>query len=119
MSLQYGMNQSGTAIVLSFIGRMDAPAINPLREKILSQLEENPPNVVLDLSQLSWIDSSGVGVLISVYKRARQAGGDAKVANLQQQPKEIFRLLRLESAFTVFDSVESAVASFGNGGAAA
>ena len=50
---------------------------------------------------------------VSLFKRLRTLGGDVKIAGLTGQPKEIFRLLRLDRVFDVFDSVEAAAAKFG------
>jgi anti-sigma B factor antagonist len=72
--------------------------------------------VVLDLAGIHYIDSSGIGVIVSLFKRVRLQNGDVKLANLGGQPREIFRLLRLDKAFELYDSLEGAVAAFRNPG---
>ena len=92
-------------------GRLDvtsAPVIRGQLSSLVDASAEKTMRVVVELADLKWIDSSGVGALVSLYKRVRLGGGDVKVAGLSGQPKEIFRLLRLEAAFEVFDSVEEA-----------
>lgn len=103
----------GAATVVTLKGRLDALRLDAVRQMFMDLPEKGSAKLVVDLSGLEWIDSSGVGALITLYKRARTKGGDVKVAGLQRQPKEIFRLLRLESAFEVFDTVELALARFG------
>ena len=68
--------------------------------------------VVFDLRDLTLIDSSGVGAIVSLFKRVRMLGGDVKIACLANQPKEIFRLLRLDRAFDLFDTVDEAKTKF-------
>jgi anti-sigma B factor antagonist len=55
--------------------------------------------VTVDLSELRLIDSSGVGVLVSLYKRVRANGGGVKFVGVKAQPLVIFKLLRLDRAF--------------------
>jgi anti-sigma B factor antagonist len=81
-----------------------------VRNDLVALPDKGHLKVVLDLAGLEWIDSSGVGLLVTLYKQARARGGTVNAASLQRQPKEIFRLLRLESAFEIFDTVEQAVA---------
>jgi anti-sigma B factor antagonist len=106
----YEVTKLGDVDVVAISGRLDATTAGDVRDRIGELTQTSPVKVVVDLENLEWIDSSGVGALISLYKRARTAGGDVKVAGLQSQPKEIFRLLRLEAALEVFDDVAAAVA---------
>ncbi len=77
-------------------GALDAvstPDIRPLIEAIVA---ERRTKVVVDLSRLRLIDSSGVGAVVSLYKRVRADGGEVTVEGLRDQPLAIFKLLRLE-----------------------
>ena len=65
--------------------------------------------IVFDCTELSLIDSSGVGTLVSVVRYTRAKNGTVSVANLRDQPKEVFRILNLDRAIPVFDSVDQAV----------
>jgi anti-sigma B factor antagonist len=56
--------------------------------------------VTVDLEKLRLIDSSGVGAIISLYKRIRAQGGEVAVKNAKDQPLAIFRLLRLDRVFS-------------------
>jgi len=68
--------------------------------------------VVLDLGGIKYVDSSGIGSLVSLFKRVRLIQGDVKLSNLSGQPREIFRLLRLDQAFEVYDSPDLAIKAF-------
>lgn len=109
-SVEYSVSQHGDATVVRIGGRLDVRTAGDVRQRLVALVEQGAARVVLDLSPLEWIDSSGVGALVTLYKRTRTAGGDAKVAGLQGQPREIFRLLRLEAALECLDSVHDAAA---------
>ncbi len=99
-------------IVLALKGRLDALTANDLRPTI-DQLERDGKRfAIFDLFELEMIDSSGVGAIVSLFKRLRKNGGDVKIARLTGQPKEIFRLLRLDRAFDIFETLEAALKRF-------
>jgi anti-sigma B factor antagonist len=81
---------------LSIEGELDAVSVSDLRGDVEKLLARRPPRVEIDLSLLRMVDSSGVGALVSLYKRVRAQGGDVVVTGLRDQPLAIFRLLRLD-----------------------
>jgi anti-sigma B factor antagonist len=76
------------------------------------------PQIVLDLGNVTRIDSSGLGTLVALYVSARKVGGDIKLANLGNHIKEALRITRLVTVFDIFDKTEDAVASFKRASAA-
>ena len=85
--------------VLTIEGTLDAvtaPELRPVLDAIVGE-KRNP--ITIDLSSLRLIDSSGVGVLVSLFKRVRANGGEVRIVGLRDQPKAIFRLLRLDRVF--------------------
>jgi anti-sigma B factor antagonist len=74
--------------------------------------------IVLDLKNVTRIDSSGLGTLVALYASARKIGGDIKLANLGNHIKEALRITRLVTVFEIFDRTEDAVASFNSAKAA-
>ena len=81
---------------LAIAGQLDALTSPDLRAEIDSIVESRPTRVEVDLSSLRLIDSSGVGALVSLYKRARAEGSRVEITGLRDQPLAIFRLLRLD-----------------------
>jgi anti-sigma B factor antagonist len=75
-------------------------------------------HVVLDLGNVTRIDSSGLGTLVALFVSARNVGGDIKLANLGHHIKEALRITRLVTVFEIFDKTEDAVASFKRASAA-
>jgi anti-sigma B factor antagonist len=76
------------------------------------------PRIVLDLGNVTRIDSSGLGTLVALFVSARKVGGDIKLANLDNHIKEALRITRLVTVFDIFDKTEDAVASFKRASAA-
>ena len=70
-----------------------------LRAVVNQLVDERRRLVTIELSGLRLIDSSGVGVIVSLFKRLRASGGQVKVMGLRDQPRAIFRLLRLDRVF--------------------
>ena len=86
----------GHATTLKIDGSLDAISTPDLRAAIDMLVAEKRKNITVDLSALRLIDSSGVGAIVSLYKRARAHGGKVAVTGLRDQPLAIFKLLRLD-----------------------
>jgi anti-sigma B factor antagonist len=87
--------------VLRISGSLDALSTPELRPTIDALVAEKRPKITVNLSDLRLIDSSGVGAIVSLYKRMRALGAKVEVVGLKDQPLAIFRLLRLDRIFTV------------------
>ncbi len=110
--LDYQKTEQGNVTVFALKGNLDALTAPALKKEIEALLAARRIQVVFDLSALDLIDSSGVGAIVSLFKRVRTLQGDVKIARLRGQPAEIFKLLRLDRAFELYDSVEAAVGKF-------
>ena len=108
--LEFQQHQQDEITVLTLRGRLDALTAPDLRPTIDELVQHGRHRVVCDLFELDTIDSSGVGAIVSLFKRSRMKGGDVKIARLRGQPKEIFRLLRLDRAFELCETLEAAIA---------
>jgi len=70
------------------------------------------PHVVLNLAEVNFVDSSGVGTLVSLYTSARGTGGNIKLAGLGTRVRDVLQITKLGTVFEVFDAAENAAASF-------
>jgi anti-sigma B factor antagonist len=77
-------------------GELDTVTVGDLRSQIEKMVAAEPKRVEVDLAALRMLDSSGVGALVSLYKRVRAYGGEVVMVGLRDQPLAIFRLLRLD-----------------------
>lgn len=89
----------GEETKLTIDGTLDAVTAPELRPTLDALVSEGRKQITIDLSALRLIDSSGVGVLVSLFKRVRAAGGDVRLVGLRDQPLAIFKLLRLDRVF--------------------
>lgn len=110
--LDFTKSELDDIVLLTLKGNLDAITATELRPTIDELVANRRTKVIFDLQELSLIDSSGVGAIVSLFKRVRMLGGDVKIARLANQPKEIFRLLRLDRAFDLFETLEEAQAKF-------
>ena len=74
--------------------------------------------IVLDLGEVTYIDSGGLGTLMGLYASARKIGGNIKLARVGRQANEVLRITKVLTLFEVFDKAENAVASFKRASAA-
>jgi anti-sigma B factor antagonist len=88
-----------------------------LREQVKS-LVSRDARIVLNLADVSYIDSGGLGTLVALYTTARNADGSIKLARLTKRVGDLLQVTKLLTVFEVFDSEEEAVQSFRKGAAA-
>jgi anti-sigma B factor antagonist len=83
-----------------------------LRKRLLGFINEEKVNVILDLKEVEFIDSTGLGTLVMAHSAMKQAGGAAKLLNLSKRHIELLILTRLTTLFEVFDDETDAINSF-------
>ncbi len=106
---QYDKQERDGILVLALRGNLDANTAGALKDEVVAMSQARISRVVVDLSPLTLVDSTGVGVLISLFKRARGNEGHVYFAGINGQPREIFRLLRLDRSLDTFPSVAEAL----------
>lgn len=94
------------AVVISPRGRLNMVAAPALREQLRSQVECGNIALVVDLSGVDFIDSAGLGALISGLKAARQAGGSLQIARPSTQAKAILKLTTLDRVLELCDPAD-------------
>jgi len=97
----FSRSDDGEETVLRIDGVLDAVTAPELRPTIEALVTEQRRSITVDLSSLRLIDSSGVGVIVSLLKRSRAFGGVVRVSGLKDQPLQIFKLLRLDRIFAI------------------
>jgi anti-sigma B factor antagonist len=89
-------------------GKMTAVTVGPLRTKLKSLATGGTPEVILDLSRVLFLDSSGLAALVSGLKAAREAGGWLRLAGMSDDVKTVFKLTLLDRVFELYPDVETA-----------
>jgi len=101
MNLDCSTTQSGEKII-KLRGEMDAGGCTHIRPEIENLINtKNCSNMVLDLGQVSFLDSSGVGLIVFLYKRLKTQGCSLEVHSVQGQPQELIELLRIDKVIPV------------------
>ncbi len=104
--------------ILSVSGRMQAPEAVQFQERINQLFSEGRFRILLDFTNLEYISSPGLRVLIEARKRAREwkmtdfERGDVRIVNLPPRIKEVFDLTGFTSLFQIYDDLVEAVGSF-------
>ncbi len=91
--------------------RIDAHNSAELKETILHLIEHGDANIIVQLEQVRFIDSSGLGALLSGYKNAAAKSGKLVIANMQKQVLSMFELTRLNRVFEIYADVNEAFAT--------
>jgi len=98
-------------IVLSLKGRLDASSSNELKEKVSCNAKEKNTFLVVDMGDVDFIDSSGLGSLVSCLRSINKQGGDIRICSLKDPVRAIFELTRLHHIFEIFDNSSDALKS--------
>jgi anti-sigma B factor antagonist len=105
--------QNGTVlVVMVHEERLDAHNSDELKTEISRQFESGTKNLLVDLKEVRFIDSSGLGVLVSGYKNASTHQGSIKLCSLQTQVKSMFELTRLHRVFDIYQTIDEALESY-------
>ncbi len=103
----------GTVTVLDLAGRLSAgEGSGHLKEQVSGLVANGRPHIVLNLSNLSYMDSGGLGEMVSCYTTASKAGGAVKLAHLTTRIKDLLSITKLLTVFDSFDTEAGAIASF-------
>ena len=112
MSLKLTSRVIGGVKVIDCAGRIVfGDEASQLRETIKKDLGDNS-RIVLNLADVSYIDSGGIGTMVSLYTSARNAGGDIKLVNLTKRVGDLLQITKLITVFESFDDEQKAVNAF-------
>lgn len=99
MALTFSTSEADKDLILNLGGQLDALSAPELLPTIDTIVAEKRPSIIVDLSGLELIDSSGVAAIVALYKRCKGMGSKLKVRGARDQPLAIFKLLRMDKVF--------------------
>jgi anti-sigma B factor antagonist len=108
----FTVRKQGDVCIVDVEGQLIVGNRQELKQKILDELERGARKFLVDFAQTGYIDSSGLGVLVSLSKRIRENSGELRLANLNDDLKTLFELTKLDTLFQIADSRERGLQSF-------
>ena len=111
--MSFKVKENYGAIVIELKGKLEGGSLSSeMSETLYRSLDQGKKNVVVDLGGISYINSSGLGILISGLASMKKNGGDLKLANINNKVQGLLSITKLNQIFEQFDSVDAAVKSF-------
>jgi len=113
--MNYKFSERYNCVVIEFKGDvMGGPDTVKLNEQLHKLIDEGKKNVVVDLSKVKFMNSSGLGMLIGALTTMKNAGGDLRIANATKKIESLLMITKLITVFHHYKSVDEAAESFGN-----
>ncbi len=101
--------QEGNVIVIIIEGNLLLPDLEKPRKFVKSCIDDESVNkIIFDLSNVDFIDSAGIGFIVSVFKSIKTRNGKFALAGVKHKPKEVLKLTRIDKIIPIFDNVEMA-----------
>ncbi len=97
--------------VLPLEGEVDLHVTPRIAASLEAMMHDKPPRIVVDLSKVTYIDSSGLAVLIEGMQNVEEYGGKFALAGLQESVRSIFETARLDQVFLIYPHVDAALAA--------
>lgn len=111
MDLQLSTSRRGSFTVVTVEGDVDLGTAAQLGDETLAATREDKPHLVLDLSGVTFLDSSGLKVLVSTHRRTELAGGSMALAAVPRVVMRVLTVTSLDKVFPIYDSVDDVVAA--------
>jgi anti-sigma B factor antagonist len=111
-AMGFEVSKQGDVTVIAVEGQLIVGNRQELKQKVLEELEADARKFLIDFSNTGYIDSSGLGVLVSLSKKIREQGGELRLARLNEDLRTLFELTKLDTLFHIADDRDEALASF-------
>jgi anti-anti-sigma factor len=109
--MDFAQEQAGDVIIVKLSGRLDSSTAPPTEESFTHLLASGPLHLAIDMSQLEYISSAGLRVLLVVAKKLQQAKGKIVLFGLVHNVREVFQISGFDRIFTIQPDVAAAVAA--------
>ena len=111
MGLNESKDASGVAVV-QVEGQLIVGNRQELKDLVQDALNKGERRILIDFSRTGYIDSSGLGALVSISKRIRESGGELRLSGLNEDLRSLFELTKLDTLFAIAETPQQALASF-------
>jgi anti-sigma B factor antagonist len=110
--MSFTMTKHGSVVVVDVDGQLIVGNRQELKQKVLDELEKGERKFLIDFARTGYIDSSGLGVLVSLSKKIREQAGELRLADLKDDLKTLFELTKLDTLFQIADNRDRGLESF-------
>jgi anti-sigma B factor antagonist len=110
--MEHKTRQDGNVTVVELTGEIDVSCAPQLKDLLQGLIDEGKNQLLIDLTGVPFMDSTGLGIFINALKRSRQANGEIKLVNPQEGLRKVFSITQTDKVFSIFDSVDEALGSF-------
>ena len=111
--MQIAERETGAVTVLDLSGKITLGEDgNLLKDKLQSLLHQGKKNILFNLAQVSYVDSAGLGAIVSGYTTVTREGGSLKLANVTKKLQDLLSITKLLTVFETFDSEDEAIRSY-------
>jgi anti-sigma B factor antagonist len=111
MGFSAAKDESGTYLI-RVEGQLIVGNRQELKAAVQAALDQGERRFIIDFSRTGYIDSSGLGALVSISKKVREQGGELKLSGLNEDLRSLFELTKLDTLFAISDTAEHASGSF-------
>ena len=111
MGFHQAKDASGVAVV-QVEGQLVVGNRQELKDLVQAALDRGDRRLLIDFSRTGYIDSSGLGALVSISKKIREAGGELRLSGLNEDLRSLFELTKLDTLFAIAETPKQALASF-------
>lgn len=110
--MNFSVSQQKDVTVVSVTGQLIVGNRQELKDDAIKLLESGSRKFLLDFEDTGYIDSSGLGVLVSLSKKIREKGGEMRLAGLNEDLRTLFELTKLDTLFYIADTRDEALKGF-------
>lgn len=111
--MNYDINEKYNCVVIELSGKvMGGPDAKTFRNDLDELIEEDKKNVVVDLSNVKFMNSSGLGILVGGLKKMNEAGGDLKICGATDRIESLLMVSQLTKIFDNYDTLDEALAAY-------
>lgn len=110
--MSFTLKKNGDVVVVDVEGQLIVGNRQELKQKVLDEVEKGERKFLIDFAQTGYIDSSGLGVLVSLSKKIREHGGELRLADLNDDLQTLFELTKLDTLFQIAETRERALEGF-------
>jgi anti-sigma B factor antagonist len=110
--MSFDVKKQDDVTIIDVEGQLIVGNRQELKQKVLEELEGGARKFLIDFSGTGYIDSSGLGVLVSLSKKIREQGGELRLANLNEDLRTLFELTKLDTLFHIASNRPEALSSF-------